>query len=132
MKSIQYKQSEFLMPWKWRKKKPLHLFILEIPYGLYFSVIPGFDAINDLLSTGGGNGGMGTGVMWEPFQITKEEYTDIIKTWKTSDIRRVLKFKEEDIPDLSFIFDEEILSISKHLDYLAKSREKYGSRFWTK
>ena len=132
MKIIKYKQSEFLTPWKWRKKKPLHLFILQIPYGLYFSVVPGFKALNDLLNTGGHEGGMGTGVMWEPFQITKDEYSDITEAWKTTNLKKILKYKEEDIPDLNFIFDDEILSITKHLDYLSRSREKYESKFWKK
>jgi len=69
---VHYRQSEFLMPWRWRKRNPVHRFILDIPYGLYFSVVPGRFALNDLLQTGIAGGGMGTGFTWEPFTLTQE------------------------------------------------------------
>ncbi|MEO0414579.1 MAG: hypothetical protein AAF226_06475 [Verrucomicrobiota bacterium] len=130
MRVIRYKQSEYLMPWKWRKKKPAYRFILEIPYGLYFSVVPGFDALNDLLQKGASGGGMGTGVYWKPFEIGEEEYLQITEAWRRFDLRKVLKFQVGDVTDLNFVFDDEILAISNYFDYLSGSREKYESRFW--
>ena len=40
MRIGRYKQSEYLMPWKWRKKNPVYRFILDIHYALYFSIFP--------------------------------------------------------------------------------------------
>ena len=129
MRIIRYKQSEFLMPWKWRKKKPLYRFILDIPYALYYSVVPGREALNEVLRAGTAGGGMGTGLYWDAFEITEEEYREVSDVWRTFDLRSVLTFKPEDIPDLSFIFDEEVMAIPRHLDYLRRSREAYESRF---
>ena len=42
LRIVRYKQSEYLMPWKWRKKNPVYRFILDIPYALYFSIFPAF------------------------------------------------------------------------------------------
>ncbi len=130
MRVIRYKQSEYLMPWRWRKKNPVYRFILDIPYALYFSIVPGREALNEVLRSGSAGGGMGTGLYWDAFETTEEEYTGITEIWRTFDLREVLKFRVEDIPDLSFVFDDEILAIPHHLDYLRRSREKYEARFW--
>jgi hypothetical protein len=129
MRIIRYKQSEYLMPWTWRKKKPLHRFILDIPYALYYSVVPGREALNEVLRTGSAGGGMGTGLSWDALEITEEEYTEVTDAWSSFDLRSVLKVKPEDIPDLRFVLDDEIMSIPRHLDYLRRSREKYERRF---
>ena len=117
------------MPWTWRKKKPLHRFILDIPYALYYSVVPGREALNEVLRTGSAGGGMGTGLSWDALEITEEEYTEVTDAWSSFDLRSVLKVKPEDIPDLRFVLDDEIMSIPRHLDYLRRSREKYERRF---
>lgn len=130
MRTVRYKQSEYLIPWKWRKRNPLYRFILDIPYALYFSVVPSRMALNEVLLTGSSGGGMGPGLYWEPFEITEDEYEKVIEAWKNFDLRKVLKYRVEDIPDLGFIFDEGIQAIPSHLEYLQRSREKYESRFW--
>ncbi len=118
------------MPWKWRKKNPLYRFILDIPYALYFSIVPGREALNEVLRSGSAGGGMGTGLYWEPFDISVNKYKKITEAWESFDLRKVLKLRVEDIPDLSFVFDDEILAVPNHLDYLKKSREKYETRFY--
>ena len=130
MRTIRYKQSEYLMPWKWRKKNPLYRFILDIPHALYFPIVPGREALNEVLRSGSKGGGMGTGLHWELFEVTEREYKDITEAWRTFDLRKVLRIRVEDMPDLSFVFDDDILPVTSHLDYLKRSREKYESRFW--
>ena len=129
MRIIRYKQSEYLMPWRWRKKNPLYRFILDIPYALYHSIVPGRDTLNELLRTGRAGGGMSYGLYWDSFEITEEEYRDITEIWRTFDIRKLRNLRVQDIPDLTFVFDDEILAIPHHLDYIRRSREKYEARF---
>ncbi len=117
------------MPWKWPKKNPLYRFVLDIPYALYFSVVPSREALNEVLVAGKAGGGMGSGLIWQPFQIDPDEYEAILSEWRGFDLRKVLRIKERDIPNLGFIFDEEIMAIPHHLDYLRRSRAKYGSHF---
>jgi hypothetical protein len=130
MRVVRYKQSEFLQPWKWRRKKPLHLFIFEIPYALYFSIVPGREALNDVLRQGSGGGGMGTGVYWEPLELSDSEYTEVTEAWLSVDLRKILGFRKKHRINLDFIFDDEILTIRQHLQYLERSREKYEDHFW--
>lgn len=129
MRTIKYKKTAYLMPWKPRRQEEIHRFILDIPYALYYSVVPSRDALNEVLRRGSAGGGMGDGLLWEGFEVDQAEYEEILQRWKGTDLRKILKFKVSDLPDLSFIFDEEIMAIPVHLDYLKRSREKYGDRF---
>ena len=120
------------MPWKFRKQAALHLFILDIPYGLYAAVVPSQAVLNEVLAKGKAGGGMGTGLIWDACALTQEEYDAVIQHWKALDLRTVARFRKTKIPAVGFIFDEEILAIPRHLDYLRKSREKYYQTFWKK
>ena len=128
MKEICYKKTEFLLPWKWRKKNLLHRFILDIPYALYFPVVPSENALNEVLLKGAAGGGMGTGLIWDPFEMTTDEYNSVLDEWKNFDLREI---PQKNVIATSFIFDEEIMSIPHHLDYLKRSREKFKPRFLT-
>lgn len=128
--TIRYRKTEYLIPWRFPKRKPLDRFILDIPYGLYFSIAPGLQALNDLLLTGKAGGGMGTGVTWEPFTITSEQYDAIADAWRRFDLRSLLKIPESAMPDLSFVFDADILAIPKHNDYLRAASTKYSPRYF--
>jgi hypothetical protein len=132
MKIIKYKQTEWLMPWKWPKKNPLYRFILDIPYALYFSVVPSREALNEVLRVGQAGGGMGEGLVWQPFEITPDEYEAVLNAWREFDLRKVIGAKKSEIPDLAFIFDDEIMAIPHHLDYVRRSSAKYESHFFKK
>ena len=122
---VNYRKTEFLVPWTHRRRADLHLFILAIPYGLYDAIVPSRDALNEVLSKGRAGGGMGTGLIWEPFSLTDAEYTDVIDQWRALDWRTTPRFRRRMIPEGGFIFDDEILAIPYHLDYLRRSRAKY-------
>ena len=63
------------------------------------------EALNELLRVGKAGGGMGTGVAWEPFTVTKTQYDAVTELWRDFDLRSVLKFPESVMPDLTFVFD---------------------------
>jgi hypothetical protein len=130
MRFIRYKQTEWLIPWKFRRKKELHLFIVDIPYCLYWSVVPSRSALNEVLRRGHAGGGMGEGRIWDGFEVDEVEYNEVLLHWKTTDIRKILGVGRNRLTDMSFIYDDEIMKIPDHLDYLKKSREKYESHFW--
>lgn len=132
MQTINYKRTGFLVPWKWPKKNPLSRFILDIPNALYFSIVPSREALNEMLIRGAAGGGMGSGLVWQPFEMQPDEYESVLAVWREFDLRLVLRIRKRDIPDLKFVFDEEIMAIPHHLDYLKRSREKYESMFWPK
>jgi len=128
--TIRYRKTEYLIPWRFKRRKTVDRFILDIPYGLYFSIVPSMQALNELLQVGKAGGGMGTGVTWEPFTVTRTQYDAITDLWRDFDLRSVLKIRESVIPDLSFVFDGEILSIPTHGGYLRASSKKFASRYF--
>ncbi len=130
---IKYKQTEYLSFWNWKKKNPLFLFILDIPYGLSFSMAPsktsliviGRDALNEVLIRGSAGGGQGSGLIWEPFEISIEQYDEVLLAWEDLDLYSIKGYNKKYFQNLSFIFDPEMMAITNHLDYLGASREKY-------
>jgi len=125
MRWIKYKRHELHQGKPEERKEILHRFLLDIPYLLYFGVIPSRPAINEVLLSGGGDGGMSPGSSWDPFEISVEEYEEVVKAWKQMDINK--EFKEGQFrynPDM-FIEDDEILKHWKHMSYLVASRKKY-------
>ena len=73
---------------------------------------------------------MGTGVYWEPFELSDAEYGVVTNAWKGVDLGKILRVSKKQRINFDFVFDDEILSIPKHLDYLERSRMKYEGRFW--
>ncbi len=60
----------------------LKSFLLDIPY-LFFrgsrSVLPTLPVLNDLLEKGLFDAGMSGGCRWNPFQISREEYEELVE-----------------------------------------------------
>jgi len=121
MRVIDYTRSEFLFPWRLRKQAELHRFILAIPYALYRGVIPSLSVLNEVLRAGKAGGGMGTGLYWQPFEISAEEYRAIIAAWKAMNPQQSLYPRGAS----EFIEDPDILAIETHQEYLFRSRGKY-------
>lgn len=132
MRTIKYWATKWLVPWQSQRKNEVWRFILDIPHCLYWSVVPSRQALNEVLRRGHAGGGMSDGLIWESFEVDETEYQEILHQWKTTDLRNILGFNPDSVPDLSFIYDEEIMKIAGQLDYLRKSREKYGDYFWSK
>ncbi|MCX7010572.1 MAG: hypothetical protein NTY53_25565 [Kiritimatiellaeota bacterium] len=122
MRVVQYTQSEFLFPWRLRRRAELPVFILLIPYAVVRGVIPSRAALNEMLRTGCAGGGMGTGVYWQPLELSAEEYDAIVAEWKTRNAQHLLYPSGAG----DFVEDVEILALEKHLEYLKRSKEKYS------
>jgi hypothetical protein len=52
--------------------------VLDIPYLMPWGVIPPLHVLNEYLLGGGDTGGMSPGTKWKPFQITAEEYAELV------------------------------------------------------
>ena len=130
---IKYKQTEYLSFWNWHKKNPIFRFVLDIPYCLYFSMAPSKfalivssrDALNEVLVKGSAGGGQGSGLIWEPFEISIDQYNEVLISWKDFDLYSIKRYNKKYFPNLTFIFDPEIMAITDHSDYVKASREKY-------
>ncbi len=125
MRRIKYKRYEFHQNEPKKKEEFLHVFLLDIPYLLYYGVIPSRGVINEVLLKGGGDGGLGPGTSWETFEISEEEYKKVVKEWKQMDIEIEFKKGKFRYNPVIFIEDDDVLRHWRHMNYLAASRKKY-------
>ena len=58
---------------------PFEEFIYRSGYILACNIFPPRHILNEELSVGGSSGGMGTGVTWEPFQLSLETYQEVMR-----------------------------------------------------
>ena len=129
MRFVKYKRHEFREKHPANRNEEVARFLLDIPYLLYFGVIPSREAINEVLRKGGGDAGMSPGASWEPFELTEDEYWEIVERWDQMDIE---KEREEDhfrYNPKMFVKDDEIMNIPEHTNYLRLSRKKYESLY---
>jgi len=129
MRSVKYKRHEFHQKYPSSKNEELHRFLLDIPYLMYYGVVPSREAINEVLRTGGGDGGMSPGASWEPFELTEDDYWEVVERWDQMDIAKEREDDHFRYNPKNFVQDFEIMNISKHLAYLKRSREKYESHY---
>jgi hypothetical protein len=77
MKKIKY--TVFDLAGEETKETTLNNFFLEIHALIMHGVIAPFAVAKQIFNLGNAGGGMSPGVKWEPFEISNEEYEEIIK-----------------------------------------------------
>lgn len=124
-KKIKYEQHEFTWPDPIECEATLVEFILDIPYLLFEGVIPPLHLLNEILSSGDAGGGMSPGTSWEPFEISKEEYNELVSELLALDLE-VLK-KEDRIRFIpgKIMVDESLHDSPNFFLWLQRVKKKY-------
>ena len=60
-------------------------FVYDVPYLGACGIFPPLHILNELLATGGGDGGMGPGASWQPFSLTEAEYQSLWQRIEATD-----------------------------------------------
>lgn len=90
-------------------------------------VIPPLVVLNSVLETGGSSGGMSPGTTWKPFEITEEEYKELVKELLEVDLSSI----RANHPYIYFnriIVDEELNQYTDHISWLKESHSKYHGK----
>ena len=74
---ISYVRLEFHEPEEPRQAS-LPVFLMDVPYLLVRGVVPPLHVLNEILQSGGRDGGMGPGARWTPFSLTNAEYAALV------------------------------------------------------
>lgn len=82
MMTVKYERHEFRFEPESREA-PLSSFVYDVPYFGACGIFPPEHIMNEILLTGGSQGGMSPGATWKPFKITKQDYKELLKTIKT-------------------------------------------------
>ena len=85
LRILRYKRHEFRHQPKWQKGTLL-TFVYDIPYFPPCGIFPPLHILNQILSDGGGDGGMSPGASWEPFTLEIDEYESLVEAIKTTPI----------------------------------------------
>lgn len=132
MRHVNYKRHEPFRKFPEHRNELLAYFLLDVPYLLYFGVIPSREAINQVLATGGGGGGMSPGASWLPFEISDEEYWEVVEFWGQMEIQEKRDDDRFRYDPRAFFQDWDVMRETDHLAYLRRSRDKYAELYFPK
>ena len=129
LKVVQYVRHEFHGQDE-RREGTLLTLAYDIPHFSACGVFPPLAIINEIFSSGGGEGGMSPGASWEPFTISEEEYTDLVEAVKrtpVSEIKGCARFAS-----LPMKFDDEFNHIEDRIAWMTAACEKHRDSWLAK
>lgn len=129
MRRISYVRTEFRAENE-RIENTLLVFVYDIPYLGACGIFPPFHILNQIFLSGGGDGGMSPGAIWQPFEITKEEYDELknaILSVAPRDLNNFTRYS-----NIQFEFDSEFDSIQGRLEWIAETCDKHRKSYHQK
>lgn len=125
MRRVQY-QHTFFHGDDESREGSLLTFLYDIPYFPPCGVFPPFHLLNQHLSTGGSDGGMSPGAIWEPFAITSEEYTQLVEAIESTPLADIKPHADYALAKPRF--DHELDGLQDYFEWVLAIGEKYGKR----
>jgi hypothetical protein len=98
--------------------------VLDIPYLMPWGVIPPLHVLNEHLLTGGDTGGMSPGTKWKPFQVTEQEYVELVNYLLHLNVDEARK-QHPYLYAKSIITDEQFHHCRDYLSWLQATSDKY-------
>jgi hypothetical protein len=128
MRTVKYKTHWSYLGPGIKKENTLAEFLLDVLYLMErHGVVPPLHVLNEVLRTGGSNGGMGPGTTWRGFKISEVEYAELVDALLAMNIAQARK----EHPYVMFeriIIDEELNNASTYSEWLRRLGEKYRPR----
>jgi hypothetical protein len=91
MRKMRYRRHEFRHE-PVEQTGTLLTFVYDIPSFAACGVFPPLHILNQVLESGGGDGGMSPGTSWEPFAISPEEYEELFRAVLTTPISQIAPY----------------------------------------
>jgi hypothetical protein len=126
MRIIKYERTEFHGDDELIENELL-AFVYDIPYFGACGIFPPIHIINSIFLSGGGDGGMSPGAIWSPFEITVEEYDELVEAVKKTPASH-LSSKARNC-DIQFEFDSEFDNITDRFEWLTEVCNKHRENF---
>jgi hypothetical protein len=102
-------------------------FVYDVPYFGACGVFPPLHIANQWFISGGADGGMSPGATWEPFQLKKKTFSELLDLVKKTD-PKTLKDKARYI-SIKFIRDKSFDPITDQFEWLEAVCNKHRERF---
>ena len=127
MRTVDYLRHEYTWPDPEPRTASLIAFVYDIPYFAACGVFPPLKFANEKFRSGGSQGGMSPGATWEPFEVSENEYKELIKLVQTTNPESLSK-QARYIFD-KFIFDHDFDEVLDYENWLFKVCEKHRDAF---
>ena len=127
MRTIKYKQHEHTWPNPKHHHAVLSTFVYDIPYFGACGIFPPLHICNQCFLRGGGDGGMSPGASWEPFEISQEEYTELVQVLKTQDPKTIKH--EARFTSIKFQFDTSFDNIEEIFEWKSQICKKHKANY---
>ena len=125
MRIVRYERFEFHQDTPDEREASLAEFVLDVPYLVARGVIPPLHILNEVTRTGGGDAGMSPGAVWDPFEVTPEEYQELLVHLSHADLEELRRqHRARFVPD-RVIVDETLHESPTHLDWIRNVHRKY-------
>lgn len=127
MRTIQYKTHWSVVNPPQDHEGSLLDFVLDVP-GLLGQngAIPPWVVLNQVLQTGGTDGGLMPGTTWTPFSIPLEEYGELVHALMNLDMSKFDHYAHPYIWFRKAFIDEELKDAVDFVEWLERYTEKYG------
>ena len=127
MREVQYQRHEHTWPEPEPRRALLSTFVYDVPYLGACGVFPPLHVLNEILTGGGEVGGMGPGATWEPFEIGRDEYDELVRGLAALDPRSLGDAAR--YGDFAFMFDASFDDIRTWLEWQAAVCEKHRDAY---
>ena len=124
MRNVKYKKSWAYASRGVKAEGTLVDLVLDALYLMNHGVIPPFHVLNEALKSGGHEGGMGPGTTWKGFEISREEYDELMSALLTLNVEEARKVHPY-LYSSQIIVDEELNECADYLTWLKKMSDKY-------
>jgi hypothetical protein len=122
LRQIEYRRHEFHFDPESRKGSLL-AFVYDVPYLGACGIFPPRHLLNQQLRGGGGDGGMGPGASWKPFELTPTEYAQLVAAIRAVPPKTL--GTRARYTDLQFQFDSTFDVYRDYFDWLKASCAKH-------
>jgi hypothetical protein len=129
MRKISYLRTEYRAK-EIKTEKDLLTFIYDIPYIGACGIFPPLAILNQIFLGGGGDGGMGPGAKWKPFEITKVEYEELTMAIASTPPEQLKNHAR--YGDMPFEFDSKFDRIKDRLKWIEKVCDKHRENYHEK
>ena len=126
MRTVEYERHEFHGEPE-KVAAPIWAFVFDVPYLAICDVFPPLHVLNQLLESGGSEGGMSCGTTWQPFAISEAEYEELLALVLRPNREELEKYARYHTQQMCI--DPEFDHIGKHLDWIMAVGEKHRDAY---
>ena len=129
MRTISYVRTEFHAEDE-AIENSLLAFVYDVPYLGACGIFPPCNILNQIFLSGGGDGGMSPGAIWQPFEISEDEYEDLkqaVLSVDPADLGDAARYA-----DIQFEVDSEFDPIRDRIEWMVATCDKHRETYHRK